>query len=416
MDVIKSHSKKQKFKYKWQVLTALAIFTTLTVRLIAKDDRPEISRQENLFSTIQHGEFSVRVDGYGEFKSNDQKLITSRSQATVEEIYLKPGATVEPNSMILKLGNPEIEQKLLIAQQELAKEYANLKQIEISHKREIMTESVKFTEMEAAYELSKLNYKAQADLSLKGIVSKLTLAESDIKAQQMSKILSIYKAQIDQLKLIHTESINMQNEKIKQAESNLRIAQDKLDSLVITAGMHGVLQQSFVTLGQTVSSGAQLALISGTENLVAMLKVPQTQADLIKLGQKANINTRKEIIQGEVARIDPAVTAGTVTVEIKMRGALPISVRPELSIDGNIEIETIPDASFIERPANIQPNTESSLYLVSEDFSQAEVKNITFGAENDKYIQITSNVKAGETYIISDTSAYEKSQFLNIKK
>ncbi|CAM4272436.1 HlyD family secretion protein [Pseudoalteromonas byunsanensis] len=416
MDVMIKNSKKKNATYKWSISIVFLIVLTLGWLLVAIDERPEILRKESLFSNIQKGEFIVNVDGYGEFKSNDQKLITSRSQATVEKVFLKPGASVKPDSVILKLSNPEIEENVLIARQELAKEYATLKQIELSQKREIMTEKVKFTELEANYELSNINFQAQSDLSTKGIVSKLSFAESDIKAQQMRKVLAIYKDQIEQLKLIHTESINMQKEMIKQAESNLRIAKDKLDNLTITAGMTGVLQQSFVTLGQTVSSGAQLALISGTENLVGIIKVPQTQADLIKLGQKAKINTRKEIIHGKVARIDPVVTDGTVSVEIKMEGDLPDNIRPELSIDGTIEIESIPDTFFIERPANIQPNSIGKLYLVSEELNHASAKEITFGAESGRYIQILSNVNVGETYIISDTSALASTESIVIKQ
>ncbi|MCG7563688.1 MULTISPECIES: efflux RND transporter periplasmic adaptor subunit [Pseudoalteromonas] len=416
MDVIKSSSKKKNVAYKRAIAMVFFVILALCWLLITTDDRVEVLRKESLFSNVQQGEFIVSVDGYGEFKSNDQKLITSRSQATVEEVLLKPGASVQPDSVILKLSNPEIEENVLIASQELTKEYATLKQIELSQKREIMTEKVKYAELEASYEISNLNFQAQSDLSTKGIVSKLNFAESDIKTQQMSKVLAIYRDQIEQLKLIHTESINMQKEIIKQAESNLRIAKDKLDRLTIKAGMSGVLQQSFVTLGQTVSSGAQLALISGTENLVGIIKVPQTQADMIKLGQKAKINTRKEIIEGNVARIDPVVTEGTVSVEIKMEGELPSNIRPELSIDGTIEIESIPDTFFIKRPANIQPNSVAKLYLVAEGLNQASAKEVTFGVESGQYIQILSNVNIGETYIISDTSALASAESIVIKQ
>ncbi|MCJ8270454.1 MAG: efflux RND transporter periplasmic adaptor subunit [Psychrosphaera sp.] len=388
------------------ILVALGIALLLVWRFVNMDDRKSISRQNNLFAQVQRGELILTVDGYGALKSNDQKLLTAVTQATIEEIVLKPGAKVKADSVVLRLNNPEIVMLVENAMRALEREKANFKQIELSQQRELLKEQVKLAELEAEYELIKLNLNARKDLVKTGVVSKLSMKEAQIKEQQVLKITKIYENQATQLTLLHSETLKMQLERIKQSEGNLKIAQRKQTSLTVVAGMEGVLQKSFIELGQNVSIGQQLALISGTKNLVALLKIPQTQVDLVKLGQSTTIDTRKGIVTGRVHRIDPAVSEGTVTVEIELTGELPRNARPELSIDGTIHIETIANATYIERPANIQPNSDSLMFEVTGDSTDANAKYITFGAETGKYIQILSSVGEQAIFIISDMSAY----------
>ena len=405
---IKVTNKKQKiFNNKTLIIISLIVLTVIGWRFANLDERKLISRQESLFAKVQKGDLLREGDGYGILKSNDQKLLTAMSQATIEKIVLRPGAAVNPNSVILLLNNPEIVQQVQNAKQGLRSEKANIKQMELSQKRNLLSEQVKLAELEAKYEVVKLNLTAQKNLAKLGVVSKISIDVISINEMQLAKVIAIYQNQIAQLKLVHNETIKMQLEKIKQSEGNLETAERKLTSLTVTAGMTGVLQQSFIELGQNVSAGQKLALISGTKNLVALLKIPQTQVDLIKIDQTAEIDTRRGIVQGRVQRIEPVVLEGTVNVEIDLIGDLPSNARPQLNVDGKIKIGTITNTLFIERPANIQPGTSSRLFEVGQHFTDAKAKRIKFGVETDKFIQILSHVKEHTTFIISDMSSYQ---------
>lgn len=386
------------------MLIALAIAVLLMlVWAINKNGEVSLEREDLLIESVQHGDLEVIIEGYGTLTSDKQQLITSFSPATVKEIVLKPGAHVSANSVIVRLENPELVQQLENAEQELIQSQANLRQLVLNNQRESLNESANLAEITARFDTAKLRRTAEEKLVKKGIVSQLTFQQSSLDEQQLKQRISILKERINQLKLVHEESVNIQNERVKQQQGRLNIAQSRLDKLTVRAGFDGVLQRLSVELGQSLSAGQEVALIGSVTDLIALIRVPQSQAQLVTIGKRAVIDTRRDKIEGVVSRIDPIVDNNTVEIEIALPASLPASARPQLNVDGKIIADTLQNIQYIKRPAGAQSNTSTSLYKLSNQ-SKATPQALRFGVQAGQFIQVLSGASVGEQFIISDLS------------
>lgn len=363
-----------------------------------------IQRTDILVGTVQQGDLRVEIEGYGNLRSDKLQLITSLTRATVKEIILKPGAPVTKDSVIVRLENPELQQQVDNAQQELVQRQANLRQLKLNQQRELLNETASLAEISASYETARLRLAAQEDLVKSGIVSTLSYKETQQAEAQLKQRIAIHQERATQLKLVHQEAINIQQEQIKQQQGQLAITTNRLNSLEVTAGFDGVLQQLTVELGQSLAAGEQIALVGSVRELIAMIKVPQNQAQQIQLGQQAIIDTRRDKITGTVARIDPMVENNTVNVEISLPADLPASARPQLNVDGVILIETLSNVAYIERPANIKGHSQAQLYKLDSAQQQGQLTALTFGQEAGRYIEVINGGQPSEQFIVSDLS------------
>jgi HlyD family secretion protein len=245
-------------------------------------------------------------------------------------------------------------------------------------------------------------------------VSQLTFQQSVLDERQLKQRIAILKQRIEQLKLVHNESVNIQLERVKQQQGRLNSAGSRLDKLTVRAGFDGVLQRLSVELGQSLAAGQEVALIGSVTDLIALIRVPQSQAQLITIGKVAIIDTRRDKIEGVVSRIDPIVDNNTVEIEIALPASLPASARPQLSVDGVIIADTLQNISYIKRPAGAKSNTSVSLYRLDSQQS-ATSQALRFGAQAGQFIQILSGASVGEQFIISDLSNLQiTSQTLSI--
>ncbi|NQZ11552.1 MAG: RND transporter, partial [Algicola sp.] len=255
MDVKKVKVKQSKFNTK-TVTGGLAVclLAALTWYVSTQAGGTSVKRNDMLFGTVKQGDLQVEIEGYGALRSDKQLLITSLTRATVQEIILKPGALVTADSVIVQLANPELKQEVDSAVQELSQRKANLRQLKLNHKREILNESGNFAELEARYETAKVKLEAQSGLVKSGIVSALDYKESVVQEAQLNKRLKIHKQRTAALKLVNQEAINIQHEQIKQQQGQVDIAQNRLDRLSVKAGFDGVLQRLSVELGQSLAA------------------------------------------------------------------------------------------------------------------------------------------------------------------
>jgi multidrug resistance efflux pump len=409
MDVVKT-KKTSSFKpTKGNVLLALIVVIGILIYFaVGKNGAMSVARENLLIETVQQGDLEVIIEGYGTLTSAKQQLITSFSPATVKEIVLKPGAHVSANSVIVRLENPELVLQVENAEQELIQVQANLRQLKLNNQREILNESANLAEITARFDAAALKRTAEEKLVKQGIVSQLTFQQSELDERQLKQRIAILKERIDQLELVHEESVNIQLERIKQQHGRLNIAQSRLEKLTVTAGFDGVLQRLSVELGQSLSAGQEVALIGSVTDLIALIRVPQSQAQLITIGKTAIIDTRRDKIQGVVSRIDPVVDNNTVEIEIKLPALLPASARPQLSVDGVIVADTLLNVKYIKRPAGAKSNTSSSLYRLDTQ-ANATSQDLRFGAQAGQFIQILTGASVGEKFIISDLSNLQAS-------
>jgi len=415
MDVKKSKPKQNKFK-SMPVIGGLAVslLIALTWYVSTNAGATSVKRNDMLFGTVKHGDLQVEIEGYGALRSDKQVLITSLTSATVQEIVLKPGALVTKNSVIVQLANPELQQQVNSATQELSQRKANLRQLKLNQKREILNESANFAEMEARYETAKVRLEAQSGLIKSGIVSVLDYKDSVVQEAQLKKRIDIHQQRTEALKLVNQEAIKIQLEQIKQQQGQLDIAQNRLDRLTVKAGFDGVLQRLSVELGQSLAAGQEVALIGSVEDLIALVRVPQSKAQQIFIGQKAIIDTRRDKIVGTVSRIDPVVVENTVEVEIALPNELPASARPQLSVDAVIITDTLTNITYMERPVNGKANSNVSLFRLDDSNNSALRTQVKFGKEAGRYIEVIEGGTVNDRFIVSDLSQLKNSE-LNIE-
>jgi multidrug efflux pump subunit AcrA (membrane-fusion protein) len=415
MDVKKVKAKQSKLKT-MPVIGGLAVclIAALTWYVSTQTGGISVKRNDMLFGTVKHGNLQVEIEGYGALRSDKQVLITSLTSATVQEIVLKPGALVTADSVIVKLANPELQQQVDSAVRELSQRKANLRQLVLNQKREILNESGNFAELEARYETAKVKVEAQSGLVKSGIVPALDYKDSLVQEAQLKKRLNIHKQRTAALKLVNQEAINIQNDQIMQQQGQLDIAQNRLDRLTVKAGFDGVLQRLSVELGQSLAPGQEVALIGSVQDLIALVRVPQSKAQQIFIGQKVIVDTRRDKIIGTVSRIDPVVVENTVEVEIALPDQLPASARPQLSVDAVIITDTLANITYMERPVNGKANSNSSLFRLDDSNNYAMRTQVKFGKEAGRYIEIIEGANVNDTFIVSDLSL-EKSSELTIE-
>lgn len=406
MDVIKEKKQQSKMlESRYQIAAAIAVLViVLLIWAWQAVGSVSVSRNDILIERVQQGDLDVITEGFGFLNSNKQQLISTLTQATVKEIVLKPGAHVTADTVIVRLDNPELLPEVESAQQELTQLRANLRQLKLNNQREILNESANQAEMTARYEVALLKREAEEKLIEQNIVSQLTYQESVLEEQQLAKRITLMQQRFEQLKLVHEESVKIQEERLKQQQGQLNISQSRLDALEVKAGLSGVLQRLSVELGQSLTAGQEIALIGSATDLIALIRVPQSQMQQVAVGQTATIDTRQDKIPGRVTRIDPIVQDNTVEVEISLPENLPASARPQLNVDAVIISDTLKQIFYIKRPANVRHHSEISLYRLDSNGSTAQLRALKLGRQAGRYIEIISGADADDVFIISDLS------------
>jgi len=402
---------KPKFHYKkWLIAGGVVTLILIVWQLSQPVAAAKIKASDVWLGQVQRGDLIAEVEGFGTLQSKYQRLLTAEVQATVEEIILKPGADVKANDVILRLVNPDLAQQLNNQKIEVERQRANLRQTQLNQKREVLALEAQLASLNAQYKAAKLKLEAESKLAERGIVSQLDIKRSQLDMEQYEQRFEIEQRRMAQLKLVHTEAVKIQQELIKQHVGELATIQRHFDNLTVRAGNAGVLQRLPVELGQSVSAGSQLALIGSVNELVALVDISQSQISNVSKGQAVTVKVRNNNLVGEVLRIDPEVTNGTVSVEVALNGEIPPSARPEMNIEARINTGTLSNTLYIERPINSRANTSAELFVVNSQLQSAQKLPIQLGVQAGKYIQIVAGVKESDQIILSDTSHWQQYQ------
>ena len=405
MDVAKKKVESPFARPRVKLGAALGVLAVVALLVgLGSRDAVAISEQELLIDAVQQGSLDITVDGFGELVSARQQLITTPSAATVKEIVLKPGAKVSVDSIIVRLENPDLEQQVDNARQELNQAEANLRQLRQNNQREKLKELGDLAELTAQQQSAIIRRRAEEKLVADGIVSRLTFEQSLQNEKQLTQRVSIMGRGLSQLDLLHRESVNIQMERVKQQQGRLAVAQSYLDRLTVKAGLEGVLQKLPVKLGQSLGPGQEVALVGSATDLIALVRVPQSQAQAVSIGDVAIVDTRREKLRGKVARIDPVVQNNTVEVEVALQGTAGTSARPNLSVDCSIIDERLSRVKFVKRPAGVKPNSTATVYAMVDDSNTARPKQIRFGRLAGQNIEVLDGLEVGERLIVSDLS------------
>ena len=330
-----------------------------------------VERSEVLIDTVRRGEFVREVRGPGVLVPKDSRWLAAQAPGRVERILLKPGSVVQPDSVIAELANPELERVVQEAEWALAQGDAEAAAIKLQLQSQVLDQKSRVAEARANLENSRLQAEAEAEAARLQAVSQLQARRSKIMATQLAERLQVEDDRLTNLGEATRAQLRAQSARLEQLRNVLARQRQQLDSLHVRAGMVGMVQALPVQVGQQIAAGTQIARVAQLHELMAELKVPELQARDLIAGQRARIDTRNGVVDGKVSRVDPAVENGAVRVEVDLAGALPAGTRPDLSVDGIIEIERSPDSLYVARPAGGEPESRTSLFKVDADGAHA---------------------------------------------
>jgi HlyD family secretion protein len=357
--------------------------------------------------SVKRGPMLRQVRGLGTLVPEDIRWIPATTQARVEKIILRPGTRVTPDSIILELSNPQLEQELQDAQLKLESAEASLANLRVQVQNDLLSQRATAATAEADFSRAKMQSEMYESLAKDKLIPELQRRQAELDAQQLGVRNEIAKEQLASRSDSGRAQLAVQQSSVDQASALLQLKQRQRDELKVRAGIPGILQQVEVQEGQQVAPGANLVRIANPSRLKAEIKIAETQAKDIQIGQRGEVDTRNGIVQGRVARIDPSVQNGTRTVDVSLEGELPKGAVPDLSVDGNIELERLSDVLYMGRPAFGQEESVITVFKVDPDGSTANRVQVKLGKSSVNSIEVLSGLSVGDSVILSDMSQWD---------
>ncbi len=411
MDIARPDLKKQKIRRQilWSVagVALLAALTVFVMRL--KPAAPTVDRSTVWTDTVKRGNMIRQVRGLGTLVPREDRIrsIPAETDGTVVSIFKLPGALVHPDTVILQLTNPQLMQEAQDAALQLNEAQADYHNTQVSIESALMDRRSTAADINAQYQQAQLQARTDKALYKLGVISGLTYSDSQGKADALTTRQKLQEEEVSiNQKALETQ-LAVQKAKVEQAQALAQLKQREVDALTVRAGIEGQLIQMPLQMGQHVLAGAELAQIIQPDQLKAQLQIPETQAHDVLNGQPAEIDTHNGVVAGTVTRINPAVVNGTVTVDVQLDGTLPQGARPDLSVDGTIDLQRLHDVLYVGRPAFGNENSTISLFKLDPSGNYATRVAVKVGRASVNEIQILGGLKEGDTVILSDMSRWD---------
>lgn len=364
--------------------------------------------------TVKRGPMLRQHRGLGTLVPEDIRWIPAVTQGRVERKLVQPGAIVQPNTVLVELSNPELEQSTLNAEWDFKAAEATYIDTKVRLESGHLNQEAEAARVQADYNQAKLRAEADEALARQGLIPELTLKLEKVTVEQLANRIEIEKKRLQKSRESIDAQLAVQKASVEQKRAVWELRKSQLDQLKVRAGVSGVLQLLPAEVGQQVAPGTNLARVADPRKLKAELKIAETQAKDIQIGQRAQIDTRNGIIPGRVIRIDPSVIAGTRTVDVALEGELPKGAVPDLSVDGTVELERLVDVLYVGRPVQGQENSTVGLFKLDPDGRGAERIQVKFGRSSVNTIEILEGLKLGERVILSDMSQWDQYNRLRI--
>jgi HlyD family secretion protein len=409
MDVPRAGVAKQKRKKRLMLIGGIILaLVAITFGLSQlKPAVPSIDRSTVWIDTVKRGPMIRQVRGLGLLVPEEIRWIAARTEARVDKIIVRPGARVEPDTVLLELTSPEVEQAARDAESQFAAAEAELTTLRASLQRELLEQEANAARVQSEFQQAKMENETNDQLAKNGLVASLTHKTSEIKAKDLAARTEIEQKRLQFARSNIEPQIAAKQAAVDQARANATLKREQMEQLKVRAGFTGVLQQLPVEVGQQVQPGTNLARVADPTKLKAEIKIAETQAKDIQIGLPATIDTRNGIVNGTVARVDPAVEQGTVRVDVRLEGDLPRGARPDLSVDGTIELERLDNVVYVGRPAFGQENNTVGIFKLVAGTSEAVRTPVKLGRSSVNTIEILSGLEPGDQVILSDTSAMD---------
>jgi len=368
---------------------------------------PTADRNVIVLGTVERGEMVREVRGSGTLVPERVQFVAAVTAGRVESVYFEPGQVVGPEDVLVVLSNPDVELQVLEAEQQWTAAQATLVSLRQTLGTSLLAQEGSVADTRARYQEARRQAEAYASLADNEWVSGNEYENARDNADALSERLRTEEAQLSLLKETIDERLAVQRDQVDRLHNIYRYYQERSANMKVKAGADGVLQDFDLEVGQWVQSGTTLARVAKPERLKAELRIPQTQARDVQVGQSAYIDTRTDTIPGRVRRVDPNVQGGSVLVEVTLLGDLPAGARPDLNIDGTVELERLNDVLHVGRPAYGQSHSTVSLFRVVDGGDAAERVTVELGRSSVNQIEVVEGLREGDTIILSDMSRYD---------
>jgi HlyD family secretion protein len=378
---------------------------------------PVVDRSLLWIDTVKQGELFRQVRGSGSLVPEEINWIAARNDGRIEKILVWPGTKVEPDTVLLVMNNPELRQLTLDAEAAVTAAEAKLVNLKAQLQSQSLEREAALTKASGDQEAAVAELEVNERLAKEGLLATLDLRKSRIAARELTAFYEIEKQRFEFAKEAVEPQLAVAQGELDQAKAQAALRHSQLDALQVRAGMKGVLQQIAAEVGQRVAAGTNLARVVDPGHLKAQVKIPETQARDITVGQSASIDTRTSgLLAGHVSRIDPAVQQGTVLVDVVFDGVtLPHGARPDLSIEGVIQLERLSDVTFVGRPALGQDESVVQLFKLTPNGTEAERVNVKLGRGSTNAIEIKEGLAPGDRVILSEMSSYDGQKIIRLR-
>jgi HlyD family secretion protein len=419
MDISRPDLKAKKRKR--QIVTiaigvvVLAAVTFLVMRL--KPAAPSVDRSTVWTDTVKRGPMIRQVRGLGTLVPREDAIrqIPAQTEATVVRILTLPGSIVKPDTPLLELADPQATQQALDAELSLKEARADLSNVEVKVQSDLMAQKSAAATVNADYSQAQRQAKTDKTLYSLGVISGLAYNSSQGKADELTTRNKLEEQTVDINEKAIESQLAVQQAKVAQAQAIYELKRQQLDALKVRAGISGVLTSLPLAVGQHVTMGTMLAEVVQPNQLKAQLKIAETQARDIQLGQPASVDTHNGLADGIVSRIDPAVVNGTVTVDVKLVGNIPDGARKDLSVDGVIDLERLKDVLYVGRPAFGNEESTITLFRLDPENKGAVRVPVKVGRASVNAIQVMQGLHEGDTVILSDMSRYDTTDRIRLE-
>ena len=372
-----------------------------------KPAAPTLDPSTAVIETVKRGEMVRDVRGNGTLVPEITRWVPAPADGRVEKVLLQAGVEVDASTVIVELSNPQMEQQATDANFQVKAAEADEENLKVRLESDTMTQKAAIATINAQYSQAKLQLDADEVLAKQGLVADLVLKISRVNVQDLANRLKVEQERLAVSSKSTRAQLNAAASRLQQLRVLAKLKQEQVDGLKVRAGTSGIVQVVSVQVGQQVTPGFNIARVADPNSLKAVLRVAETQIGGVRIGQKVIVDTRNGLIDGQVSRIDPAAREGTFEIDASLTGPLPPSARPDLSVDGTIELERLQDVLKVGRPAFGQAQQTIGMFVLTPDGTEAERRQVKLGRNSVSMIEILDGLKEGDRVIISDTSALD---------
>jgi HlyD family secretion protein len=419
MDILREDLAKKRRQRRFLVggagVLAILLITLGLSRL--KPAAPTVDKGTVLVDTVKRGALERQVRGPGSLVPQTEGIlqISASTDARVERLLAQPGSPVTPDTILLEMSNPELEKDALNADWQLKAGQADLINTRVKVQKDLLDQQAAAATVESDYHQAQLQAETNEGLFKEGLVAAITLKLSQTRAREFATRNEIEKKRLSVASEAERAQIDAQQARVEQLRALAKLKRSQMDALRVRAGIRGVLQEVPVQPGQRVTPGMTLAKVVQPEKLKAQLKIAETQARDVQIGERALVDTRNGVVEGHVSRIDPSVSGGTVTVDVALEGPLPRGARPDLSVDGTIELERLSDVVYVGRPAFGSEQGTITLFRLQPGNDEALRVKVRLGKSSVNAVEILEGLKPGDRVVLSDMSAWDAFDRVRLK-